>query len=120
MISTVKLTGPAVTAACPALSASHPEGLVVSALSGFDAAPSAAFRLRGLGRAGLSASAVRGLGKRPAETAVAADVRAAANGAGHRTEWRGDARSFAYATAGIRMQQPKRAFRGLEPWRDPA
>lgn len=135
MTSIVKLTSQGVAAACPELSyASRPAGSATAGLPGLAASSLGGIRLRGaslsearMAGLGLSASAVREVSERPiqAPAAVVAEAHAyaAANGAGHRTQWTDDVKTFFEGRDVVvtkKTQQTKRAFRGLEPWRDPA
>ncbi|GGO85760.1 hypothetical protein [Wenjunlia tyrosinilytica] len=82
-----------------------------------------ASRLRGTG---LFAPDMREGGERPMQApAVAAAVAhayaAAVNGAGAQAKWIESGVPFAgSANVATKTQQTTRAFRGLEPWRDPA
>jgi hypothetical protein len=123
----VKFTDLAIgTAACPALSAvpSLTQSLLGESrgtgLSGLALSGSADSRLRATG---LSGAAIRERSERPTQApAVVAQAHAyaAANGADAQATWRDGGMAFAFAGAGVMKQQTTRAFRGLEPWRDPA
>lgn len=133
MSSTEIFTSPAMAAACPELShAARPDGSTAAGLPG-SASPFGGSRLRGTGLSGagtaglgLSASAVCAVSERAtkAPTAVVAQAHAyaAAEGAADGTCWNDDAKSFLEGRDAVvtTKQQTKRAFRGLEPWRDPA
>jgi hypothetical protein len=125
--SIVKFTGRPGTAACPAQPAVPPltQGLLGdfrgTGLSGLAASGSADARV---GATGLSGIAMRERSERPTQApavAVAqAHAYAAANGADAQATWRDGGMALAFAGAGVTKQQTTRAFRGLEPWRDPA
>ncbi|GAB2633540.1 hypothetical protein GCM10027168_74740 [Streptomyces capparidis] len=122
MTGNLKLRSMAVVAACPdRVLASRAVMSDGTGLSGFGAAGFAGLRPSGAVMAG---SAVRERAERPiqAPEAVAqAHAYVAAKGAGVEAKWLGDS-SFTEGDAVFttRTQQTTRAFRGLQPWRDPA
>jgi hypothetical protein len=123
--SIVKFTGHTGTAACPVLSTvpSLTQGLLgesrATGLSGLVVSGTAGSRVRATGLAGI---AMRERSERPTQAPAAvaqAHAYAATNGADAEATWRDGGMAAAFAGAAVTKQQT-RAFRGLEPWRDPA
>lgn len=127
MTSNLKLTS--VKPGSLAVAASCPDRILASRPVAFEGT-----RLSGSGATGFGGSVVResvmGLSamrernERPIQApavavAQAAHAYVAANGAGAQATWAGDALITGDADT-TRKQQTTRAFRGLEPWRDPA
>lgn len=142
-MSNMKLTSLTVAAPCPVLPSAAPSLARVAAAEqpGLSALSLGGARLRsaglpdvtrlfmrecGMSGLAVSAAAGRGISERPTQApavAVAqAHAYATANGAETRNAWAdgNDSALIGGAAIATKTQQTKRAFRGLEPWRDPA